>query len=220
MIKQITAALLTLVLAAQSIVMIPSVSALATNEQSTPWTREKAEHLARKVYFATTNERVTELYAAGSAAAAANIVFPNAIGPDRTAYNAEITALTSSGFNWADGGHASRLYQYRYARDPYEGKAKLFSLFEDTFPVNNNDKILYKDIIDQHDLLYSYTLGNYREMIKKQLFTNGGRGDFAMGKFLDLLDQTDSNNPNENYGRELIQLFMMGEYKSGDSKEL
>ena len=41
-----------------------------------------------------------------------------------------------------------------------------------------------------------------------------------MGKFLDLLDQSNKNSPNENYGRELIQLFMMGEYLPGESKEL
>lgn len=40
-----------------------------------------------------------------------------------------------------------------------------------------------------------------------------------MGKFLDLLDQSNKNSPNENYGRELIQLFLMGEYLPGDSKE-
>jgi hypothetical protein len=74
----------------------------------------------------------------------------------------------------------NRLYQYRYARDPYESKAKLFSLFEDIFPVNQSDKISYKDIIDQHDLLYSNTLGNYRTMIKQNLYNNGNEGDYAM----------------------------------------
>jgi hypothetical protein len=68
----------------------------------------------------------------------------------------------------------NRLYQYRYARDPYEPKAKLFSLFEDIFPVNQSDKISYRDIVDQHDLLYANVLGNYRNMIKKNLFANGG----------------------------------------------
>lgn len=107
----------------------------------------------------------------------------------------------------------NRLYQYRYARDPYESKAKLFSLFEDIFPVNQSDKISYKDIVDQYDSLYANTLGNYRTMLKNNLYDNSGTGDYAMGKFLDLLDQQNKNSPNENYGRELIQLFMMGEYQ-------
>lgn len=66
----------------------------------------------------------------------------------------------------------NRLYQMRYARDPYEAKVKLFSLFEDIFSVNQSDKISYKDIKDQHDLLYANALGNYKDMIKHILYNN------------------------------------------------
>lgn len=38
--------------------------AVQTNNSSTPWTMEKAEHLARKVYFAATPERISALYQA------------------------------------------------------------------------------------------------------------------------------------------------------------
>ncbi len=73
----------------------------------------------------------------------------------------------------------NRLYQMRYARDPYEAKVKLFSLFEDIFSVNQSDKISYKDIKDQQDLLYANTLGNYKSMIKHVLYNNGSVGDYA-----------------------------------------
>ena len=221
MIKKIFATTLSLVIVCEMLLLNPALTlAVSTNSQAAPWTLEKAEHLARKSYFAATPERIQALYAAGSATAAVNLVFPDTTGPDRTGYSSEILGLTGSGFNWADGGHAARLYQYRYARDPYEPKAKLFSVFEDIFSVNNSDKISYRDIVDQHDLIYSHTLGNFRTMIKRNLYTAGGAGDYASGKFLDLLDQTDPKDPNENYGRELLQLFMMGEYKPGESKEL
>lgn len=92
------------VLASTSILattLIPSFTyAVATNSASSPWTMEKAEHLARKVYFAATPDNITSLYQAGSASAAANIVFPSVNGPDRTQFDAEISNLTSSGFNW------------------------------------------------------------------------------------------------------------------------
>ena len=52
--------------------------ATATNGASSPWTVEKAEHLARKAYFAATPELIASLYQAGSATAAANLAFPNA----------------------------------------------------------------------------------------------------------------------------------------------
>lgn len=53
------------------------VFAVTTNEISSPWTMEKAEHLARKVYFAATEANVREIYEAGSALAAVNAIFPD-----------------------------------------------------------------------------------------------------------------------------------------------
>ncbi len=192
--------------------------AVSTDGTAANWTREKAEHLARKALFAATPAMVDSLYSAGSASAAAALLFPDANGPDRTLFDAEISNLTASGFNWGDGGHMNRLYHYRLARDPYEAKAKLSLLFEDIFSVNNGSNISYRDVKDLHDLLFRESLGNYKAMVKKVLF-NGVSGDYAEGKFLDLLDQSDKRYPNENYARELLQLFLMGEYEPGESKE-
>ena len=112
----------------------------------------------------------------------------------------------------------ARYYQYRYARDPYEAKAKLSALFEDIFSVNaNGGTITYTDVKNQQDILASETLGNYKTMVKKILF--GQLGSYTEGKFLDLLDATDKRYPNENYARELLQLFLMGEYEPGKSKD-
>lgn len=194
--------------------------AASTNGQATPWTHEKAEHLARKALLGATSTVIDQLYNAGSAAAAVNILFPDATGPSRASYDAEVAALTASGFNFGNEGNMRKLYQLRYYRDPYEAKVKLFSLYEDIFPVNASDTISYVDIKNQHDLLYANSLGNYKTLVKKILFNNGNVGDYAEGKFLDLLDQSNKNSPNENYARELLQLFLMGEYKNGESKEL
>lgn len=205
--------------------LLPSVQiapafAVATDGTSANWTRAKAEQLARKTLFAATPSTVDALFSAGSAAAAVNQVFPDSAGPDRSVFNAEMSNLTASGFNWGDAGSMYKLYQYRLARDPYEAKAKLALLFEDVFSVNaNGSAITYKDVQDLRDLLYSHSLGNYKTMVKRVLFNNGAPGDYAEGKFLDLLDQSDKRYPNENYARELLQLFLMGEYEPGKSKE-
>ncbi|MFB0965276.1 MAG: DUF1800 family protein [Patescibacteria group bacterium] len=206
-------------------VVLPGVQiipayAVATDGTSANWTREKAEHLARKTLFAATPTMVDSLYSAGSAASAVAVLFPSDVGPDRSAFNAEMANLTASGFNWGDAGSMYKYYQYKLARDPYEAKAKFALLFEDIFSVNaNGSSITYKDVQDQRDLLYANSLGNYKSMVKKVLFNNGGTGDYAEGKFLDLLDQSDKRYPNENYARELLQLFLMGEYEPGKTKE-
>lgn len=47
-----------------------------------------------------------------------------------------------------------------YASDPYEGKKKLFSLFEDIFSVNidSGRDITGKDVFDLHGLIYTNML--------------------------------------------------------------
>jgi hypothetical protein len=131
--RRLSAIVLALLLPAGQIV---PVFAVPTDSSASNWTRYKAEHLARKALFAATPAMVDALHSAGSAQAAVNLLFPHAQGPDRSAFDAEMAALTATGFNWGDGGHMSKYYQYRLARDPYEAKAKFWLLFEDVFSVN------------------------------------------------------------------------------------
>ncbi len=196
-------------------------TALNTDERSNPWTRDKATHLARITLFNADKNTIDTLVAAGSASAAVNLLFPDAVGPDRVSFNTTITNYTASGFNWWDANHTTRLYQLMYAWDPYEAKRKLFSLFEDIFSVNRDTErdITYRDVYDLHSLLFANMLGNYQVLVKKVLNNNGSPGDYAAGRFLDLFNQKDPSKPNENFARELLQLFLMGEYEPYRSKD-
>jgi uncharacterized protein (DUF1800 family) len=103
-----------------------------------------------------------------------------------------------------------RYYAFQYLRDPYEAKKKFFGLFEDIFPVDRKDDILFTDLENHFDILYSETLGNYKRMMKRVLFdVSKPEGSFPMGKYLDLLNQPNKNAPNENYAREMLQLFLL-----------
>lgn len=75
-------------------------TALQTDERASPWTREKATHLAQITLFNANKTTIDALYAAGSASAAVNMIFPDVNGSDRTNFNAAITNYTASGFNW------------------------------------------------------------------------------------------------------------------------
>ena len=75
-------------------------TAVNTDERASPWTREKAAHLAQITLFNADKATIDTLFAAGSASAAVNLIFPDAVGPDRTAFNANIVNYTGSGFNW------------------------------------------------------------------------------------------------------------------------
>lgn len=219
MVKRVFSGFLLIYMGIYSILFPVMLHAVSTNGTASPWTREKAEHLARKAFIGATPAVIDQLYQAGNATAAVNLIFPDMNGPNRTSYDTEVSMLTSSGFDFNNEGSMRKLYQFRYYRDPYEAKVKLLSLFEDIFSVNQSSTISYLDIKNQHDLLYANALGNYKTLVKRILFNNGLPGDYAEGKFLDLLDGSNKNSPNENYARELMQLFLMGEYKPGESKE-
>ncbi|MDD3144606.1 MAG: DUF1800 family protein [Candidatus Gracilibacteria bacterium] len=193
-----------------------------TNGLNNPWTYEKASHLARKTLFGVDGDKVKKLLETGSAEAAVNSLFPSVQGPDRTDFQNKLNSIISgTGFNITNGDNMKSYYLQKNGYDPYQAKAKLFTLFEDIFSVyvNSTQDITYIDIENNHDMLYKYTLGSYKDMIKRNLYNNGEAGDYALGKFLDLFNQKTPNSPNENYAREIMQLFLMLEYIPGKSAE-
>ena len=199
-----------------------SVYAVDTNNLSSPWTIEKARHLAKKSLFWATESQINQLFAVGSAENAVNVLFPSKTGPSRTAFNTLLSDMTSDpAFNPGSTNSMYNYYLSKKAFDPYEAKAKFSTIFEDTFSVNNSNSkdITYLDIENTHDLLFDHTLWNYKEMVKRSLLNNGNPGDYSVSKFLDLLNQTDPNKPNENYPREILQLLLMLEYIPTESPD-
>jgi len=78
----------------------------------------------------------------------------------------------------------------------------------DTGPLNNNGRIL----ADYYDNLLDNAFGNYRSVMKSVTLTP------AMGLYLDMLANDVGSNatglhPNENYAREIMQLFSIGLYR-------
>ena len=78
----------------------------------------------------------------------------------------------------------------------------------DTGPLNNNGRTL----ADYYDTLLDYSFGNYRDILKQVTLSS------AMGVYLDMRGNTAGNiqtglHPNENYAREIMQLFSAGLYR-------
>ena len=77
-----------------------------------------------------------------------------------------------------------------------------------TGPLNNNGRTL----ADYYDTLLDYCFGNYRDILKQVTLSS------AMGVYLDMRgnakgDITTGLHPNENYAREILQLFSTGLYR-------
>ncbi len=201
---------------------IVPVFAVSTNWQSSPWTMEKAEHLAKRALFWVSSQTILDLYNAWSATNAVNLLFPSVVWPDRTQYNLELDTFKWPSFNYADTNSMRKLYLFRYYRDPYEAKMKLFSLFEDNFSLDAIwwNGINFVDAENHFSVLETETLWNFKRMVKKVLFdTAKPENSYAMWKYLDLLNGSNKNYPNENYARELLQLFLMLEYKPREDAE-
>jgi hypothetical protein len=69
-----------------------------------------------------------------------------------------LAQFKTTNFSPTDAGQMRRYYAFQYLRDPYEAKKKFFGLFEDIFPVDRKDDILYTDLENHFDILYSETL--------------------------------------------------------------
>lgn len=194
--------------------------AYETNSLNNPWSYEKANHLARKTLFWIDWWKVKQLYQAWSASEAVNLLFPSLLWPVRDSYDLKLqTILNKPNFSVTNWDHMKSYYLVKKWNDPYQAKAKLFTIFEDIFSVFQGSEISYLDIENTHNMLYNHTLLNYKEMIKRNLYNNWGTWDYSLGKFLDLFNQTNPNYPNENYSRELLQLFLMLEYLPTESED-
>ncbi len=82
------------------------------------------------------------------------------------------------------------------------------TVVSDTGPLNNNGRVLG----DFYDNLVDFCFGNYRDILKQATLTP------AMGLYLDMLGNDVGNDstgihPNENYAREIMQLFSIGLYR-------
>ena len=55
----------------------PFLASPLTSGSTTPWTMEKAEHLAGRTLIGATPQMIEKLYQAGSAENAVNILFPS-----------------------------------------------------------------------------------------------------------------------------------------------
>lgn len=205
-----------------NIFKINSLYWVDTNWLNSPWTYEKAIHLAQRALYNADEKIIKELYLAWDSQSAVNILFPSMEGPDKAEYNQKLVEITSDqNFDTNNSGKMKSYYIAKRIYDPYEAKSKFFSLMEDTFSVfvNGWKDITYMDIENNHELLYDLSFWSYKELIKRNLYNNWSVWDYAAGRFLDLFNQSNPNYPNQNYPRELMQLFLMWEYLPTQSED-
>jgi len=199
---------------------IINVSIIKVNADE--WTPEMAQHLASKTLYYVDQEIIDQLYNAWSKEDAIDILFPSKEWSSRDDYNNELNnILNDENFSITNWNDMKKYYIAKRYLDPYQAKSKFFNIIEDTFSVNRSSSkdITYIDIENTHDMLYDLSFSSYKDIIKRNLYNNWSQWDYSLSKFLDLLNQSNPKYPNENYWRELLQLFLMLEYIPTESED-
>lgn len=179
-----------------------------------PWTFEQAAHLLRRAAFGPNKQQIERAVELGLNGAIAQLFAEQPLPPPPVNYFFDRDPLTPIGETWIDQPYVAGLNLQGYRRRTLrawtmglilnEGisiREKLTLFWHNHFAVS--------DIIDANfeyihlSLLREYAWGNFRELIKKMTI------DPAMLRFLNG-NQNTSRAPNENYARELLELYTIG----------
>ena len=158
-------------------------------------------HLMRRAGFGATRDELEALVANGYEAAVEELLHPEGQEPVD-----KLDLQRYQGWTWKPGtvqgmGAAEWMYYLLNTKRPLEEKMTLF--WHQVFATGVSKVDHYDELMDQTDLFREMGMGNYRDL----LLTIAK--DPAMIYWLDN-NENHKNAVNENWGRELLELFSMG----------
>ncbi|MDB2656909.1 DUF1800 domain-containing protein [Crocinitomicaceae bacterium] len=194
---------------------LPGVS-LSLTPYSGPWTKVEAAHLLRRTTFGATNQEILDAVTNGMNATVTSLMQIPAIG-EPLAYHPDET-IVAQGQSWVNAVYPSNVLDAQTVET-----ARLTSLAGWAMQRLNSETLTIAEKIclfwhnhfsatptqdsratyDYHALLRSHALGDFKQMVKDVtvnpcmlLFLNGAENNVF--------------SPNENYARELLELFTIG----------
>jgi len=165
-----------------------------------PWTVRKVGHLYRRAAFGANATELKEGLIAGPTRAVDALIKG---GPGLAEFEAETLRWGESirRTNAAPRSSEWWLYRMLYSPRPFQEKITLF--WHNHFATSNAKVLSIEQMLGQYDLLYKHALGNFGDMLPDI------SRDPAMMIWLDTI-QSKKGMPNENYARELMELFSLG----------
>src|SRR5262245_6027193 len=157
-------------------------------------------HLFRRAGFGATRDELEKAVAKGYEATVEELLHPETIPPVEEDVLQRYYLDAKESFQ-LDGAQTSWVYRLLNTQRPLEAKMALFwhGLFATGFNKCDDPRV----ITQQVGMLRRHGLGNFRELLVEL------SRDPAMIFWLDNCEST-GTAPNENYGRELLELFSMG----------
>jgi uncharacterized protein (DUF1800 family) len=165
-----------------------------------PWDVRKAGHLYRRAAFGATSAELNEAVEAGPDRTVDLLLRGR---PARPEFDRQTEIMARSIRDANNGQQISAWWLYRmlYTQHPLREKLTLF--WHNHFATSNLKVNNAGYMLGQYDLMHRHAQGNFRALLLEMSH------DPAMMVWLDTI-QSQRQMPNENYARELMELFSLG----------
>jgi uncharacterized protein (DUF1800 family) len=165
-----------------------------------PWDQKKVGHLYRRAAFGANRTEIEAALKAGPQRAIDSLLEGQPGEHDFDRLTAPVADSIASANN---GNQAGAWWLYRMLYTPHPLREKLTLFWHNHFATSNAKVQNAKFMIGQYRLLQRHALGNFGALLR-DIST-----DAAMLVWLDAKDSK-KGMPNENYARELMELFSLG----------
>jgi hypothetical protein len=179
--------------------------------KETPWNLQRVGHLYRRAAFGATHAELE----AGLKTSPESLIDKLLKGGSGLAeFDADMAPLAANVARYNDGTHLRAWWLTRMLHSPHPLQEKLTLFWHNHFATSYAKVQSVRFMLGQYELMRRNALGNFAELLREM------SSDPAMLIWLDGRDSK-KGNPNENYGRELMELFSLGigHYTETDVRE-
>ncbi|QDT33892.1 DUF1800 domain-containing protein [Thalassoglobus polymorphus] len=180
--------------------------------KSSDWTRRRAAHLFRRAGFAAASSQLDEAIEQKPAELVQSLVHQRS---ETEEYQSEIESLAASILASADVKNLPAWWVYRFLTTSDQLREKTTLFWHGHFATSGEKVTEAKLMYEQNQMLREHALGDFSKMVHEIA------RDPAMLIYLDSATNRKAH-PNENFARELMELFCLGEgqYTENDIREL
>jgi len=165
-----------------------------------PWDLKKVGHLYRRAAFGATAAELDAALRAGPDKAIDALLTG---GPGQDEFDKLSAPLARSIARSNDNVHLPAWWLHRMLYSPHPLREKLTLFWHNHFATSNAKVQNTGFMLGQYELMQRHALGNFRELLQEM------SKDPAMLVWLDTKGSK-KDSPNENYARELMELFSLG----------
>ena len=175
-----------------------------------PWDLKKVGHLYRRAAFGATWGELQAGLELGPDKLVGNLL----LGGGSEDFEKETLRWGDSIRKINNGPQASEWWLYRMLYSPHPLREKIALFWHNHFATSNAKVLNASYMMEQYGLIYKHALGDFADLLQSI------SKDPAMLIWLDTI-QSKKGMPNENYARELMELFSLGigNYTENDIRE-